>query len=752
MGVKVAPERLRTQLEALFVTMRDGGLFGVDDIPWFNGGLFKTVAVPALSEADVQALRAASSLDWSAIDPSIFGTLFERGLDPAKRSQLGAHYTDPATILRLIEPVVIRPLQAQWSALLPTLQAALERSKKHGDKAYRDAQDAFTGFLERLRTYRVLDPACGSGNFLYLALKSLKDIEHQVSLEAEALGLQRQHDVTGPHNVLGLELNDYAAELARVTVWIGELQWRIQHGYAFKMNPVLDALETIQCVDALMNADHTETVWPQADALVGNPPFVGDKKMRAELGDTYTEHLRTTFKGRVPGGADLVCYWFEKARAHIEAGKLQRAGLVSTNSIRGGKNRDVLDRITATTRIFEAWSDEPWVNDGAAVRVSLVAFGNCADAAMLDGVRVTGIGPELAPITDGSSLSSAKVLAENASTAFQGPTKGGAFDIPGDLARQWLREPCIQGSNTDVLRPWLNGLAVVRRMPDMWIIDFREADHATASMHEGPFRWVLEHVKPERDSNAEPNTQKFFWRFKRSGADGKLAVKRLHRFIATPEVSKHRVFVWLHSGYAADKNLVIVAREDDATYGILQSRIHEIWSLQQGTSLEDRPRYTSSTTFRTFPFPLGLTPADTAHQRTEMIEGGALIPADLGADVRGHAGSIARAAQHLNSLRERWLNPPEWCERVPEVIPLGLDHSPYPDRIVAKPGFEKELAKRTLTNLYNQRPAWLAQAHAALDAAVAAAYGWTEEATTLSDDEILRRLLGMNRDRSTRSA
>jgi hypothetical protein len=165
------------------------------------------------------------------------------------------------------------------------------------------------------------------------------------------------------------------------------------------------------------------------------------------------------------------------------------------------------------------------------------------------------------------------------------------------------------------------------------------------------------------------------------------------------------------------------------------------------------PRYTPTTCFETFPFPTGLTPADTAHQRTEALaDGGALIPAELPAAVRPHAEAIARAAQRLVTLRDAWLNPPEWTERVPEVTPLGLERSPYPDRIVARPGFEKELAKRTLTNLYNQRPAWLAQAHAALDRAVAAAYVWSEDPATLSNDEILRRLLGVNRERAAGSA
>ncbi|HRY90246.1 MAG TPA: hypothetical protein P5305_20375, partial [Rubrivivax sp.] len=764
-GVGVAPAQLRAQLGQLFEAMRDGGLFGVDAVPWFNGGLFREIAVPPLAEPDVAALKAASALDWSAIDATIFGTLFERGLDPAKRSQLGAQFTDAATIWRLVQPVVQRPLLAEWVRSRAEAERAISRSKRHGDKAWRDAQAAFVGFLERLRAYRVLDPACGSGNFLYLALKCLKDIEHQVNLEAEALGLERQIDVTGPHNVLGIEINEYAAELARVTVWIGELQWRIQRGYGFKTQPVLEPLDHIECRDSVLAADGSEAAWPPADAVVGNPPFVGDKKMRAELGDAYTEALRAAYKGRVPGGADLVCYWFEKARAQIERGQLQRAGLVATNSIRGGANRAVLDAIVKSTRIFEAWSDEPWINDGAAVRVSLVAFGNeSGTAAQLNGSAVQRISADLAPADPASrstDLTAATRLAYNAEDSFSGIQKTGPFELPGDEARSWLALPNPHGrSNAEVLRPWLNGLDVTRRNRDVWIVDFGADRQATdAALYERPFAFVTERVKPTRVGKREARTNECYWLFQWSRPVMRKAISALPRFLATPEVAKHRVFVWLHRAVIADKNLVVIARADDATFGVLHSRMHELWSLRLGTSLEDRPRYTPTTCFETFPFPAGLTPADTAHQRTEALDGGAgsrlqaqaaspaqapagapaspcLVPADLPDDIRPQAAAIARAARRLTDLRDAWLNPPEWTERVPEVVPLGMDHSPYPDRIVAKPGFEQELAKRTLTNLYNQRPAWLAQAHEALDAAVAAAYGWADWTPALPDDEI----------------
>ena len=756
-GVGVAPAQLRGHLGKLFEAMRDGGLFGVDAVPWFNGGLFRHIDVPPLAEADVAALKAASSLNWSAIDPSIFGTLFERGLDPAKRAQLGAHYTDPATILRLVEPVLQRPLLAEWALQRAAVAQALGRSRKHGDKAWRDAQAAFVGFLERLKAYRVLDPACGSGNFLYLALKCLKDIEHQVNLDAEALGLERQHDVTGPHNVLGIELNEYAAELARVTVWIGELQWRIQRGYGFKTQPVLEALDHIECRDAVLHADGSEAAWPPADAVVGNPPFVGDKKMRAELGDAYTEALRAAYKGRVPGGADLVCYWFEKARAQIEGGALQRAGLVATNSIRGGRNREVLDAIVKSTRIFEAWSDEPWVNDGAAVRVSLVAFGNAPAAASLDGHAVGHVAADLSAheaATGHADLTRAVMLAANLRAAYVGGMKKGRFDISGAQAREWLRQPNPHGrSNASVLRPWINGLDIVRRPLDAWIVDFGvDGTQDEAAMFEQPFRHVQSTVKPARDAVRNELERSRWWLHARPAPELRRAVAPLCRFAVTARVAKHRLFAWISPPTVIDGQLVLVARADDATFGILHSRLHELWSLRLGTSLEDRPRYTPTTCFETFPFPPGLTPADTAHQRTEVIDGGALIPADLAPQVRAQAEAIARAAKRLVDLRDAWLNPSEWSERVPEVVPLGMQHSPYPDRIVAKPGFEKELAKRTLTNLYNQRPAWLAQAHAALDQAVAAAYGWADYGPALADDEILRRLLALNLQRSTAAA
>ena len=763
-NTRITPAKLSDGLVNLFTAMQKGGLYGNDDIPWFNGGLFKTIAVPQLDILDVTELRNAAALNWTAIDVSIFGTLFERGLDPKKRSQLGAHYTDPATIARIIDPVIRRPLLQKWEQSRQEIRRLVALSKAKNDKNHKLAKAEFVRWLSDLQTYRILDPACGSGNFLFLGLKVLKDIEHASHLEAAKLGLDREADlVTGPHNMLGLELNEYAAELARVTVWIGELQWRLTHGYEFKTNPVLEPLDCIECRDALITvrpepvegpetptvrAEPVEADWPKASVVVGNPPFLGGSKKRRELGDAYFETLDKVFAGRVPGGADLVCYWFDKALKAIEINGLGAAGLVSTNSIRGGANRKVLDAICEKSAIFEAWSDEGWVNEGAAVRVSLIAFGH-ADGANLNGEDVPQIYADLtAPKHSGDlhDLTSAKPLAETAGTCFMGASKKAPFDIDGTTARDWLQQPNPHGkSNAEVLRPLCNGIGLTRRWGDRWIVDFgTQMSEADATLFEAPYAYVVQDVKPIASKNSDKQVARNWWRHARPRIDMRTALASLPRFIITAAVAKHRTFIWMDSVVLPDQATLATARADDTTFGILHSRFHELWALRMGTSLEDRPRYTPTTCFETFPFPTGLTPQDTASQQTRTLASGAVMP-----DVPIKAAeAIAEAAHKLTTLRDNWLNPPDWTQRLPEVVPLGMATSPYPDRIVPKPGHEKELSERTLTKLYNARPAWLAAAHAALDAAVATAYGWTDYTPEMADEVILQRLLALNVERS----
>jgi type II restriction/modification system DNA methylase subunit YeeA len=369
----------------LFKAMRAGGRVGFEHVDWFNGGLFDDDAVIPLDRDDIALALHVADLDWSEIDTSIFGTLFERGLDPDKRSQLGAHYTDRDKVILIVEPVIIQPWLAEWARIKEEIEATLERARELRVPAARTrarnaAEALYRAFLDRLRGFRVLDPACGSGNFLYLALLALKDLEHRVGIEAEAMGLQREFPSIGPDAVKGIEINRYAAELARVTVWIGEIQWMRRNGFDVGRNPILKPLDTIECRDAILNPDGTETEWPAASVVIGNPPFLGAKLMKSQLGLNETMRLRSAFRGRLPGFTDLVCYWFEKTRAMIEQGVTRRAGLVATNSIRKNTNLPVMRRIAASTRIFAAWPEQQWTVDGAAVDVSLVCFGDSIGA------------------------------------------------------------------------------------------------------------------------------------------------------------------------------------------------------------------------------------------------------------------------------------------------------------------------------------------------------------------------------------
>ena len=718
----------------LFQVMARGGRVGFETVDWFNGGLFDDGAALPLEKSDIDTVLAASNLDWSEVDPSILGTLFERGLDPGKRAQLGAHYTDRDKIMLLVEPVVIRPWLAEWAAEKTEIAGELERAEATKSRAARtrrhtEAERRYRAFLNRLRAFTVLDPACGSGNFLYLALHALKDLEHRVQIEAEALGFQRAFPEIGPANVKGIEINPYAAELARVSVWIGEIQWMRRNGFAEARDPILKPLDTIECRDAILTPDNTEPHWPEADAVIGNPPFLGTKLLIRRLGEDHVSRLRTTYKGRVPGGADLVCYWFEKAGRQIALGKAARAGLVATNSIRGGWNLPALQAATATHRIFEAWSDERWVNDGAAVRVSLICFSRLDDAVVseprLNGQPVNEIHADLTAHLDATSvdLTRARRLPTNSRVAFVADQKGGSFDIPGDRAREWLLLPANPNGriNADVLKPWVNGMDLTRRPTGKWIVDFGwTMSDSDAALYEEPFRWVQEQVYPMRRRSRRKAHRERWWRHgdPRPGMWG--ALDGLSRYIATPRVAKHRLFVWCDARICPDSALIVIARDDDTIFGILHSRFHELWSLRLGTSLEDRPRYTPTTTFETFPFPAGLAPNVPATNYT----------------ANPRAAAIADAARRLVELRDRWLNPPEWVEWVDEPVP-GYPKRPVPrDEDAAK-----ALKKRTLTNLYNARPQWLADAHATLDAAVAAAYGWPADIT---DEDILAELLKLN--------
>lgn len=683
------PEKSQSYLAELFTVMSVGGEMWGEDVRHFNGGLFDGEDALALTREELLALVGAADLDWADVEPSIFGTLFEQSLAARERRALGAHYTNVDDILR----IVVEPLRQQWSATKESVAAALKKPSGRGR-----ALELMLTFHHDLAAVKVLDAACGSGNFLYVTLKRLLDLEHEVRLFADEVRLGSLHitNKVHPAQMLGLEVEPFAAELASVVLWIGYIQWHRAHGGRWE-DPVLQRLENIQNRDALLNADGSEAVWPPAGYVVGNPPFLGDKKMRAQLSEAYVGTLRRVYGDRLPAQADLVCYWFEKARALIEAGAAKRAGLVSTNSIRGGKNRVVLERVKVSGDVFMAWGDQPWVQDGAAVRVSFVGFDDGAEPGKtLDGSSVASINADLTSALD---LTGARRLRANQGMAFIGTQKNGAFEIGAELARAWRQSPNPDGfSNADVVRPWVNGLDITRRFSDTWIIDFGLMTEAAAARYLVPFEYVRQHVKPERDKNNRASYREKWWQHAEARPGMRAALQPLQRYLVTPRVAKHRLWVFVPAKTLPDTRTVVVAREDDMTFGVLQSGIHTTWSLATCSwhGAGNDPTYNALSCFETFPFPCA-----TEAQGVE----------------------IQRWAQHVQDVREQLLRRDE---------------------------------RTTLAGLYNAlqelrasrdaaHPAFaLLLAHERLDAAVAAAYGWE---WPLPEDEVLKRLLALNHER-----
>jgi type II restriction/modification system DNA methylase subunit YeeA len=695
--------------------MTTGGWFGADPIRHINGHLFDDAQVLDLDSDSLDILWRVSGLDWSQIKPSIFGTLFERSLDPTKRSQLGAHYTSEGDILLIVEPVLMAPLRQQWEKVnvqaqkLATSRDAA-KTKQTKNKAERKLRDLLLGFGQDLAKILILDAACGSGNFLYVALRQLLNLWKEVSVLAAELNLGYIAPLKDfsphPSQLFGIEINEYAYQLAQATIWIGYIQWFVENGYAFPPEPILNKLDNIERKDAILGYDEQgnpfEPEWPIADVILGNPPFLGDKKMRAELGDIYVDNLRTLYEGRIPGQSDLVCYWFEKARFMIELGVSKRAGLLATQGIRGGANRVVLNRIKETGDIFWAQSDREWILDGATVHVSMVGFDNGSENEyLLDGKLVRSINPDLSSFTD---VTKAKRLLENRGLSFIGTQKGGPFDLEEESARKLLLEGGNPNGrpNSDVIKPWVNGADITGWSKAKWIIDFGSyMSIEDASNYTAPFENVKKYVYPVRKNLRRKNHSKYWWIHAESRPGMRKALSGLHRYICTPRVSKYRIFVWLDKMVVPDSATVAIARSDDYFFGILHSKLHENWARSMGTQLREAEsgfRYTPTTTFEKFPFPW---PPGQEPENDQRVQ------------------EIADAASELVKLRDEWLNPP------------GI--------------MESEIKKRTLTNLYNLRPTWLELAHKKLDKAVFNAYGWPDD---LTDDEILERLLALNFERA----
>ncbi|MCY3864622.1 MAG: class I SAM-dependent DNA methyltransferase, partial [Chloroflexi bacterium] len=595
------------------------------DIPYFNGTLFKVVGVETLQVNAIEELAEAAKLNWESIEPSIFGTLFERSLDPNKRSQRGAHYTSREDILLIVEPVLMQPLRDEWAAVQSEAQPIRQRyDSAETGRAKTSARNRLLALreriLKRIRETTVLDPACGSGNFLYVSLQMLMDLEKEVIHHPLWTGLQMATREVHPRQMYGIEIDPIAHALASLVVWIGYIQWRINNGYGQEFaEPILEELEeNIVCKDAILppsvppmnqgegapsmpaNGDcrgdlpgrpQDERVeWPAVDVIVGNPPFLGGKKQRRELGDEYIERLFLHFP-QIHGEADLSTYWFEKSRQQVENAQAKRAGLLSTNSIRGVRSRTVLDRIKETGDIFMAWSDREWILDGAVVRVSMIGFDDGGESTKtLDGVVVNEINPDL---TGTDYISGALSLEENRNISFMGLSPTGNFPISNDIAQNML---LADNENIAVLRRYISGKDITSRDRLQWIVDFTGLDLPQAMKFEHPIRYLFENVKPYRDNHSNERLRQNWWLFEATRSGMVNALRGKSRQMMTSLTAKHRFFVWYPREARAANTVVAIARDDDYMFGMLHSKIHGAWALRKGATLEDRPRYNNSTT------------------------------------------------------------------------------------------------------------------------------------------------------------
>jgi hypothetical protein len=705
-----APDGFREFLQTLFEAM-DGtrSTFQLKYVPYFNGGLFAESAPGVGDQYEVldltqirmygafDVLLRVSNTDWRFVNPTIFGTLFEGALDVNKRAQLGAHYTSESDIRVILEPVLMQPLYDEWDTIREHAELLFRTYfAQSTPKSRQNAREKLIALhdqmMTRLETITVLDPACGSGNFLYVSLRLLKDLEAKVRYFFEPLGLPFR-DVVSPRQLYGIEKDEFAGNLAKIVVWIGYLQWRYEHeGILYAYNPYKldnhphslshpvikdknhpDEPDRIIIADAILRYDTEgkpyEPTWQPVDVIVGNPPFLGDKKMRGEFEDDYISDLRQLYSERVAGGSDLVCYWFEKARAQIQIQRAQRAGLLATNSIRGGANQAVLRRIKDSGDIFLAHADREWRLDGAAVRISMVGFDDGRQQEReLNGFKTAHIHADLTGDVD---LTRVRFLEENPHMTFIGVQPGGEFDMPADEALAIIRyDPRYKA----VLRPYYNAQDIVGRWSERYIIDFGTHPKEDDMKNKYPtlYQRVLEKVYPTRKDVTRKNHRDNWWIHAEARPGMRDALAGYKRYLVTPMVSKHRVFTWLPADALASNLLVVITTQSDYDFGVLHSRLHEVWTLRLGTSLVDRPRYSPTSTFTTFPFP-------QPYRQTDKND--------------PHYHAISACAKQLHEERQAWLDGADLKE-------LGATAD------------NKVMKDRTLTNLYNQM--YLTQKHLTL--------------------------------------
>ena len=757
------PATLQRMLAALWADMDRGG-FSValaHTVLRFNGKLFKGATDDAyslpLTPAQIDLLIAAARSRWQHVEPAIFGTLLERALDPAERHALGAHYTPRAYVERLVLPTVIEPLRREWAdAQAAALLLAHEAAELDGRprEARMDAARAeLRRFHHRLCTLRVLDPACGSGNFLYVTLEHLKRLEGEVLNQLAALGetqdkLALEGETVTPQQLLGLEVNARAAALAELVLWIGYLQWHIRtRGDRAVAEPVVHDYGNIHCRDAVLawaeqrplrdasgalrtrwdgrtTTAHPVTGqpvpdpaaqvpqweylqprpadWPAAEFIVGNPPFIGAASMRAALGDGYVDALRATWPA-VPDSADFVMFWWHAAARKVAAGEARRFGFITTNSLRQTFNRRVVQTaLESGLKLVDAIPDHPWVDSasGAAVRIAMTVAELGAGEGRLHTVTAEtpgDYGEVQVQLREQTGLIHADLTVGPNLTSAQPLRADEALAFRGVTLMGtgfWVESgDALLAQEPQALRPICNGRDLTDRPRGVFAIDlFGLSQEQARESYPTAYQRVLEGVKPERDQSQRASYRERWWLFAEARPEMRRALAGLQRYIASPMTAKHRTFQFLDATILPDQGLIAIASDDAFHLGVLSSSSHVTWALAQGGTLEDRPRYNNSRCFETFPFPdadTGLTPA--LRQR------------------------IAALADAIDVHRKRVL------AAHPEALSLT---ALYNVRDALREGRALTPKERTVHQL--GLVAVLDELHAELDTAVLAAYGWDD--------------------------
>jgi hypothetical protein len=550
------------------------------DIPYFNGGLFAKRIPIELNEDQVRRLHLLAKQDWRPVRPSIFGTIFERMICQGKRHAGGVHYTSEADIFQILQPTVIQYWQEKILVVQKTPPA--------------EQSQAYKALLDEIRAYRILDPACGSGNFLYMAFIELKRLEKTL-IEAYTASTPTPeeaytHSSVSSKQFFGLDVNHFAVELAKLTLEIGRKKAVDELHLDEKVLPLNNLESNVLCADALFSD------WPDADAIIGNPPFIGGKKIRSELGDTYAENLRMKYP-EVKGPVDFCTYWFRKAQDHPAT----RCGLVASNSIAQGVSRKAsLDYLVDKGgTIHNAVSSQIWSGE-AKVHVSLVSWTKEKNthSFILDGTIVSSINTSLKNELD---ITQAKRIHANLGKAFNScHIAGKGFIISASKAEDWIRK---DPKNADVLKPMIDGKAIIHRYDPLdWVIDFNDMPIEKASTYTLPFTQVKSTVKPERENNNEASRKNYWWRFGRSRSEMRQAILEADGFFALSQIAKYTCFQSMPKHFLPCEAVVIIASSDYYLLGILNSRLHLDWVKAQASTLKADTRYTHTTCFETFPF------------------------------------------------------------------------------------------------------------------------------------------------------